>query len=238
MREWLARLIDWFRRDTLDRELAEELRFHRERLERDAVAEGSPADDARWLARRRMGNVTRIAEDARERWSIPMLDQTLQDVRYAVRGLRRSPGFTATVIITLALGIGANAVMFNVVDQLMLRPYPYLRDAGTVDRVYLRTAGWNRDNAYAVFPYTRYLDLRRWTTSFSHHAAFVTATHGVGIGEAARERAILGVSASFFDFFDARPVLGRFFGDAVSPLKLFAAAIVPTLIAAAMFRML
>ena len=218
MREWLARLIDWFRRDTLDRELGEELRFHRAQLERNAMSAGGDTEEARWSARRRLGSPLRIAEEARERWSIPLLDHLQQDVRYALRGLRRSPAFTGTVVITLALGIGANAVMFNVVDQLMLRPYPYLRDAGTVDRVYLRTAGWNRDNAYAVFPYTRYLDLRRWTTSFSHHAAFVTATHGVGIGEAARERAILGVSASFFDFFDARPVLGRFFAAAEDSL--------------------
>ena len=218
MREWLARLIDWFRRGTLDRELAEELRFHREHLERDALASGSDETSARWSAKRRLGNATRIVEEARARWSIPVLDQLQQDIRYAFRGLRRSPAFTTTVVITLALGIGANAVMFNVVDQLMLRPYPYLRDAGGVHRVYLRTAGWNRDHAYAVFPYTRYLDLRRWTTAFSHHAAFVTATHGVGTGEAARERTVSGVSASFFDFFDARPVRGRFFGSAEDSL--------------------
>ena len=218
MREWLARLIDWFRRGALDRELAEELRFHRERLERDALASGSDVATARSSAGRRLGNLTRIAEEAREHWSIPVLDQLQQDVRYAFRGLRRSRAFTATVVTTLALGIGANAVMFNVVDQLMLRPYPFLRDAGDVHRVYLRTAGWNRDNAYAVFPYTRYLDLRRWTSSFSHHAAFVTATHGVGTGEAAKERTVSGVSASFFDFFDARPVRGRFFGSAEDSL--------------------
>ena len=218
MREWLARLIDWYRRDALDRELAEELRFHREHLERDALASGGEAEAARVLARRRLGSPIRIVEQARERWSIPVVDQAQQDIRYAVRGLRRSPAFTATVVITLALGIGANAVMFNVVDQLMLRPYPYLRDAGSVHRVYLRTAGWNRDNAYAVFPYTRYLDLRRWTTSFSHHAAFVSATHGVGSGDAAREQTVSGVSASFFEFFDARPLRGRFFGAAEDSL--------------------
>jgi predicted permease len=214
MRELLARLSDWLRRGQLDAELTEELRFHRELLERDARAKGVDASDVAHAAQRRLGNVTRVHEDARDRWSVPWLDHLQQDARYALRGLRRAPGFTAAVVLTLGLGIGANAAMFGVIDRLMFRPYPYLRDPGSVDRVYLKTAGWERDNAYAIFPYTRYLDLKRWTTSFSQHAAFVTATHGVGTGDAARERGVVGVSASFFQFFDARPALGRFFGAA------------------------
>src|SRR5688500_373551 len=136
MREWMARLRDWFRRDDLDRELAEELRFHRTQLERDAEAQGVGAEVARHTARRRLGNLTVVREAARERWSIPSLDQFQQDVRYALRGLRRTPGFTATVIITLALGIGANVAMFNVVDRLMFRPLAYLRDPDTAHRIY------------------------------------------------------------------------------------------------------
>src|SRR6188508_1564436 len=101
MRELLQRLRDWFRRDTLDRELAEELAFHRASLERDAVAQGTDPAEAHVLASRRLGNVTLAREDARERWSIPGLSQVLRDARYAIRGLRRSPGFTATVVITL-----------------------------------------------------------------------------------------------------------------------------------------
>ncbi len=212
MREMLARLADWLRRDRLDDELQDELRFHREQLARDARAAGATVDDAAWSARRRFGNATRVTEDARDRWSIPWLDHLQQDLHYALRGLRRTPGFALTVILTLGLGIGANLAIFGVVDRLMFRPLPYLRDPGTVDRVYLRTAG--RNDAYTVFPYTRYLDLRRWSTAFSQYAAFVTATHGVGTGEAARERGVLGVSGGFFDFFDARPVAGRFFGAA------------------------
>ena len=67
-----------------------------------------------------------------------MREWIVQDVRHALRGLRRSPGFAATVIITLALGIGANAAMFDVVDRLMFRPLAYLRDPATVHRVYWR----------------------------------------------------------------------------------------------------
>ena len=108
MREWLMRLIDWARRDKLERELADELRFHRDRLEQDAVAHGASADDARDPARRRLGNRTRITESARDRWLIPSLDALAQDVRYATRGLLRAPIFSVTIVLTLGLGIGAS----------------------------------------------------------------------------------------------------------------------------------
>ncbi|MEX2154192.1 MAG: ABC transporter permease [Gemmatimonadaceae bacterium] len=163
-----------------------------------------------------LGRLRDLPRDQPPRW----LDSLQQDVRYAFRGLRKSPGFALAVVATLGLGIGANAAMFGVIDRLMFRPYPYLRDPGSVDRVYLETAGRGRGNTYTVFPYAQYLDLKKWTTSFSQHAAFVTATHGVGTRDAARERSILGVSASFFDFFDSRPVLGRFFVVAEDSLPL------------------
>jgi putative ABC transport system permease protein len=211
MREMLARLLDWLRRDRLNDELAEELRFHQSHLERDARAAGVSAPDAVWVARRRLGSATRTIEEARDRWSLPGLDQLQHDVRHAVRGLRRSPGFTAAVVITLGLGIGANAAMFGVIDQLMFRPFPYLRDPLTVQRVYLRTPGADRLLTRESFPYTRYLDFRKWTSSFAEYAAFFPTTVAVGSGDASREWPIVAVSASFFDFFDARPALGRYF---------------------------
>src|SRR5690242_7450405 len=99
MREWLARLLDWFRRDRLDAELAEELRFHQAQLERDVRATGMADPEAAWAARRRLGNLTRIREDARERWSLPWLEHRMQDLRYALRGLRGSRGFTLSVVL-------------------------------------------------------------------------------------------------------------------------------------------
>ena len=204
MRELFARLFDWLRRDRLDAELTEELSFHRRQLERDIPGDAT-------VARRRMGNVTRVREEARDRRSIPWFDHLQQDVRYAFRGLRRSPGFTAAVVITLGLGIGANAAMFNVIDQLMFRPFAYLRDPDHVQRVYLRTPGRDRLLTSESFPYSRYLDLRKWTTSFSQYAAFYPTMVAVGTGTASRERPIAAVTASYFDFFDARPALGRYF---------------------------
>ena len=208
-REWVARVFDWMRRGRLDAELQEELRFHQASLERDARADG--AEDAARLARTRLGNTTRVIEESRDRWSVPWLDHLQQDVRYALRGLRRSPGFTLSVIVTLGLGIGANAAMFGVVDRLMFRPYAYLRDPSHVHRVYLQYTDRDRDVTRQSFEYARYLDLRRWTTSFSDFAGYSDTQLAVGSGTAARERRIAAVSASFFGFFEARPALGRFF---------------------------
>ena len=131
----------------------------------------------------------------------PALDRIAQDFRYALRGLRNSPAFTAAVVLTLGLGIGANAAMFGVIDELMFRPYAYLRDPANVQRVYLRMPGRQRLLTRESFPYARYLDLEKWTTSFSQTAAFFPTTVAVGTGDAARERPIAAVSASFFDFF-------------------------------------
>ena len=142
------------------------------------------------------------------------LENIWLDVRYAFRGLRRSPAFAATVIATLGLGIGANAAMFDVVDRLMFRPLTYLRDPGSVRRIYWQSDDHGTTRTTQTTYYTRYLDLRRWTRSFSQLAAFSERNVAVGDGERARERRVGAVSASFFEFFNARPALGRFFtGD-------------------------
>jgi putative ABC transport system permease protein len=144
-----------------------------------------------------------------------LFDDVSQDLKYALRGLRKSPGFAAAVIVTLALGIGANAAMFGVVDRLMFRPYPYLRDPSTVHRIYLRQTerGTTRTQANGI-QYTRYMDIKNGTASFTHHAAFLSPSLAVGVGDAARERRVGVVSAAFWDFFAARPALGRFFTGA------------------------
>ncbi|MDA1081194.1 MAG: ABC transporter permease [Gemmatimonadetes bacterium] len=139
------------------------------------------------------------------------LETVLQDARYAFRGLRRSPAFTITVILTLGLGIGANTAMFGIVDRLMFKPFPYMRDPASVNRVYLRETFRGQEFTGGVSQYTRYLDLRKFTTTFSQYAPFTTRTLAVGSGTAARERQVGVVGATFFDFFDAKPAIGRFF---------------------------
>ncbi|HXD22801.1 MAG TPA: ABC transporter permease, partial [Gemmatimonadaceae bacterium] len=214
MRELLMRVFDLFRRDKLDDELKNELAFHQQMLERDARASGTPAGGTTHTARCRLGNITGVRERAREQWSFAWMEILLQDLRYTLRGLRRAPGFTAAVVVTLGLGIGANAAMFGVVDRLMFRPFPYLRDPSSVNRVYVQSSGRGRVSTRSSFQYTAYLDIARWSTAFADRAAFATWQLAVGTGDAARERTVNGVSASFFGFFDAHPVAGRFFSAA------------------------
>ena len=139
------------------------------------------------------------------------LDRLRSDVRYALRGLRRSPSFALTVIGTLALGIAANAAMFNVVDQLLFRPLAYLRAPQLVHRFYWQWQNRGEMRTAQSVPYARYLDLQRWTTSFSQLAAFSERPLAVGEGDDARELRVGTVSASFFSLFDAPPALGRYF---------------------------
>ena len=118
-----------------ERDLREELDTHRA-LTEDALEHGGlPKADARWRAARLVGNSTLAREDARQVWIARWFDELRQDVRYAVRGLRRAPGFAAIASLTLALGIGANAAIFSVVDAAMFRPVPY-RDADRLVDVY------------------------------------------------------------------------------------------------------
>ena len=210
MRELIARMVDWFRRDALTRELAEEMHFHRTRLEQDALAEGTPAADTRHVVRRRFGSETRVVESTRDRWSIAPLDILQQDARYALRGLLRAPAFSLTIIAMLALGIGANAALFGIVDRLWFRPIDLMRDEAMVSRVYQQ---WMMDGQLVTsssMPYQRHVDIRDNTTLFSDVAGYSDYPVGVGEGDAARERNVAAVSASFFRFFDAQPVAGRF----------------------------
>ena len=141
-----------------------------------------------------------------------LFDTVAQDVRYALRGIRKSPGFALAVIVTLAFGIGANAAMFGIVDRLMFRPYPYLADPAHTHRLYFQqTFRGERRTSSGGMQYTRYTDMKEWTSSFSHFAAFTSASLAVGVGDAARERRVAPVSAGFWGFFAMQPALGRFF---------------------------
>ena len=115
------------------------------------------------------------------------IDRLRFDVRYTLRGLRRSPAFALTVIGTLALGIAANTAMFNVVDQLLFRPLAFLRAPASVHRFYWQYQNRGERRTAQSVPYARYLDLARWTTSFSQMAAFSERPLAVGEGDAARE---------------------------------------------------
>jgi putative ABC transport system permease protein len=142
----------------------------------------------------------------------PVLVETLlQDLRYALRGLRAKPAFTLGVVITLALGIGANAAMFGIVDRLLFRAPAYLHDADHVHRVYLTWVSDKADRTERQTQFPRYLDFVRWTHSLASVTAFATWPTPVGDGDGSRERPVTAASGNYFGFFDARPALGRFF---------------------------
>ena len=140
MRALLRRLLYFLRRSDHDAELRDEIESHRahrqDALERDGLA---PADAA-WASRRAMGNVTLAVEDVGDVWIVRVLDSVQQDVRDAVRGLRKSRGFSAVVIGTLALGIGANTSLFSIFNSLIMRPLA-VRDPGSL--ALLTSGSWS-----------------------------------------------------------------------------------------------
>jgi putative ABC transport system permease protein len=138
------------------------------------------------------------------------VDTLIQDLRYAVRGLRRSPGFTLVVVLTFALGIGANTTMFGVLDRLLLRAPAHVRDASRVERVYFRREMFGRQR---VSEGTSYPDYEALATArgFSAAAAVTNGNVSIGTGAEARPARVRAVSASYFPLLGVRPELGRFF---------------------------
>ena len=216
----LRRLFRLDRPADVERAVDDELRFHFEMKVRDLVAGGLSEPDARREAERRFGDVQntrdglaaidrdRVGAARRAEW----WDGVGQDLRYALRGLRLKPAFAAGIIVTLGLGIGANATMFGIVDRLMLRAPAYLSDAGSVHRVYYGRTFDGQERITANTSYRRYLDFRASSTAFGTLAGTFTTQLPIGTGADSREQDVQLVSASFWSLFDARPAAGRFFG--------------------------
>ena len=134
-----------------------------------------------------------------------------RDIAYAIRGLKNKPGFTIAVVATLALGIGANAAMFGIMDRLLFRPPPLLKDPETAHRVYYWSTFRGNEAAGHVGRYARWRDADTMTTSFAATAGTRVGDLAVGVGDQAREMVVGAVGAAFFGFFDAPPAIGRYF---------------------------
>ena len=200
-----------FKRDAMERELNDELHFHLEKEVAKNVQAGMSPDEARRQARAVFGGVERIKDDTRDERGLVALETLLQDLRYAARGLAARPIFTGGIVLTLALGIGANATMFGIVDRLLFRAPPTLREPGTVHRVYTAYDwdGERRIDRNLAFPV--YRDFVRASRTLEALAAFQTRQLPVGDGDDTREMRVTVASGNYFSFFNARPVHGRFF---------------------------
>lgn len=205
------RLRAIFKRDVMERELDDEVRFHLECETEKYMRDGLSRAEAERRARAAFGGVERIKADTRHSRGVAFVHTVGQDVRYALRGLRIRPGFSAAIILTLGLGIGTNAAMFGVIDRLMFRAPKYLETPERVHRVYTRYLQEGEEHADNGFSYRRFGDFARLTTSFDHVAGVSYNTQAIGDRGNAVEFIVGSVSADLFSMFDAAPVLGRYF---------------------------
>src|SRR5437868_6472616 len=130
------RLRSLVRRGRLETELDRELRFHLDQQAAENIALGMEPDEARRAALRSLGAVTQIGEECRDMRRTDFIENLLHDLRYTVRTLANTPGFTAVIVLTLALSIGANSAIFSVINGVLLRRLPY-PGQGRIMRVFL-----------------------------------------------------------------------------------------------------
>ena len=198
------RIANLFRRSRVDREIDAELQAHLDLRIDDNKAAGMSPQEARRDALLRFGNPIATKERVAAADASLGLDDIARDVRYALRQLRRSPGFALTAILTLALGIGANVVVFGVLNALILRPL----NLPGADHLYEVAQRQLRDDNQS---YPDYLDYRARNTAFSDMAAYRLGMAGLGIAGSAHSAWDYEVSGNYFDMLGVQPVLGRFF---------------------------
>ena len=191
-----------------DRELDEELRSHLRMAEQDRIARGEPPAVAAANALREFGNFGLVKEITREMWRGAWLDRWLNDLRFGVRMLRRSPGFAVMAILCLTVGIGANATVYGWVEGLLLRPYP----AVAHEEQLLVLAGTRRGSTgYDEIAWPDFLDLARRCTLIETFIGDKITGVTLSIGDRAEVATGSIVSANYFDAIGVRPILGRGF---------------------------
>ncbi len=207
-RTFVRRVIGLVRHGRLEHDLDAELRSHLEMAVEMNLRKGMRVEDARCEALRSFGGIEQTKELYRDQRGMPMIETTFQDLRFGLRILRRSPGFSILAILCLTLGIGANAAVFSWVEGILFRPYP----AVTHQERLLALAGTARsEDGATALSWPDFTDLQRDCTLFD--AFFVSKIMGttLSIGDRAERTVGSIVSANYFDAIGVHPVLGRGF---------------------------
>jgi hypothetical protein len=200
---WITQLLS---RRRIYSDLSDEIQEHLAEKVEELVASGMSREEATYAARREFGNATLIEERGREVWQWPSLESLLTDIRYALRMLRKNPGFTSVAVLTLALGIGANTAIFSVVNAVLLQSLPY-QDP---DRLVWIASG---DSANGFGDNISLADFQEWKArshSFDHMAAFQGAWFTLAGDEPQRIHGDL-ISADWLPTLGVRPMMGRNF---------------------------
>jgi predicted permease len=200
---WLRRL---FRKEQSEKQLDAELRFHLERQISDYIAAGMAPEEARRCARLAFGGLEAIKQETREARRGILLEALFQDLRYAVRMLRKNPGFTIAASITLALGIGANTAIFSIVDAALLRPLPF-KDSSRILSVSTKTAmfpTFSLGNSWPAFQ-----QIRSQAASLEESAVYTQSDKTLTGQGAPAQLIVTSVSDGFFEELGATAPQGR-----------------------------
>ena len=213
MWHWLTtRLRSVISRHRVERDLDRELAFHIDMLTEQHVRRGLPPADARRLALREFGRVDGVKEAVRDSWLSRALETLLQDARYGVRNLRRTPGFAVVVVLTMALGIGANTAIFSVINGVLLRPLPYGDPERLVALRQQQPAASRQDVGFS------HIELEEYRAKAARTIESIAEFHEMWfilLGGDEPERVATGVvSANFFGLLGVAPSLGRDFTGA------------------------
>jgi putative ABC transport system permease protein len=199
---WWRRVIS---RRRLETELDAELREHFDRLVADFKRAGHGDGDARRLARLEFGGLDQVKEACRDERGTQWVEETAQDIRYGLRGFGKNPGFATVAVLTLALGVGANLAIFNLVDALLLRPLP-VPDASTL----VSLTRWGKGGSWgASFSYPQIQQLSERSDLFTSLCGIGTGTVYVGPPDALEPAGAAWVSGGYFDTLRLTPFAGR-----------------------------
>jgi predicted permease len=189
----------------------EDIKDHIERQTQDNIDTGMAPEEARRQAMLKFGNVALVKEDTRAIWVSRRLDETRQDVRYALRAMRRTRGATIVGILVMALGIGANTAVFSVVHAVLLNPLPYADPDRIVTLTYLSTGGNASGERSRQVSVPDFLDWQAQSASFDSMAYYTSGRTSVMAGSVAEYAVVTTVSEEFFRVFAGKPSVGRSF---------------------------